>query len=81
MCCEIERIPLKDELAELQSELASLKEETRRLKDKCSLMLDNQYKDNYQIENLKKQGEYFAKAAEKLEKENKVLREVVKLWA
>jgi hypothetical protein len=81
MSLEIERIPIKDELAELRNELARLREEKIKLEAKCSLMLDNQYKDNYQIENLKKQGEYFAKAAEKLEKENKVLREVIKLWA
>jgi septal ring factor EnvC (AmiA/AmiB activator) len=81
MCCEIERIPVNDKFAELQKELASLREKKNQLEDKCSRMLDKQYKDNYEIENLRKQGEYFAKAAEKFEKENKALREVVKLWA
>jgi septal ring factor EnvC (AmiA/AmiB activator) len=54
MCCEIERIPVNDKFAELQKELASLREEKNQLEDKCSRMLDKQYKDNYEIENSKK---------------------------
>jgi predicted nuclease with TOPRIM domain len=65
---------------DIKNEVASLRKEKRQLEEKCSQMLDKQYKDDYKMENLKNRVDYFAKEAAKFEKENKVLREVIRLW-
>jgi chromosome segregation ATPase len=66
---------------DVENEIATLREEKEKLLDQCSKLLDKQYKDDYRIENLKNRVDFFAKEAERFEKENKALRELVKLWS
>lgn len=63
------------------NELSTLRKEKRKLQEECSKLLDKQYEDDYRLENMKKRVEYFVKKVEDFEKENKALRELVKLWS
>jgi peptidoglycan hydrolase CwlO-like protein len=66
---------------DLNSDNARLREEIDKLQEQCSKLLDKQYEDDYRLENMKKRMEYFVKKVEDFEKENKALRELVKLWS
>jgi predicted RNase H-like nuclease (RuvC/YqgF family) len=63
-----------------QKEIDSLREEKNKLQDQCSKLLDKQYNDSYNLENMKNRVAFLADRCERWEKENKAMRELLRLW-
>jgi division protein CdvB (Snf7/Vps24/ESCRT-III family) len=70
MCCEIERFPIGD----------SLEVKYNQLKKDYDSLVNKQYQSSYTIENQKKRIEDIGKTLNLYEKENKAMRELLRLW-
>jgi septal ring factor EnvC (AmiA/AmiB activator) len=70
MCCEIERIPVKN----------SLQDKYNQLKEDYDKIVQQNYEKDYSIENQKKRIEDLGKTLALYEKENKAMRELLALW-
>jgi septal ring factor EnvC (AmiA/AmiB activator) len=70
MCCEIERFPIGD----------SLEVKYNQLKKDYDKIVNQQYQSSYTIENQKKRIEDIGKTLNLYEKENKAMRELLRLW-
>jgi chromosome segregation ATPase len=72
---------VEDKIKGLEIENERLREERNQYKDKAGKLQEEVYQKDYTVENWKNRYKTLMEQNSHLEKENRAVREVVKLWA
>jgi uncharacterized protein YdiU (UPF0061 family) len=66
---------------DVENEVASLQGKKNQLQDNCSRLFDDNINKDAQVENWKHRYKLLMNQNEQLDKQNKTMRDLIKIWA